>query len=168
MPSPLEKDWRPDANATGQPGPTSLSSPVCAYGSFGRWRDCVARFAIVQTGAGREPDYKAAVCYAHVGNNVLARRMLTQLETAARKRYVDHTNIAEIYVALGEKDAAFKALEQACNDRSQPLALLSSNPEFGPVHDDARYQALVERLCAGLNLTGGVRTFDAFRALAEG
>ncbi len=61
-------------------------------------------------------DYKAAVCYAHAGNNAYARRMLAQLEADARKRYVDHANIAEIYVALGEKDAAFKALEQAYND----------------------------------------------------
>jgi len=123
---------------------------VLAYGSFSRWQDCIARATTVQAVAGREPDYKAAVCYAHVGNSARARRMLAQLEADARKHYVDHANIAEIYVALGEKDAAFEALEQAYNDRSQPLALVWSNPEFGALHDDARYRALMEKLYAGL------------------
>jgi TolB-like protein/tetratricopeptide (TPR) repeat protein len=128
-----------------------LTDPlVLAYGSFSRWQDCIARFAKVQALAGREPDYKAAVCYAHVGNNPRARGILAQLEADAQKRYVDHAIIAEIYVALGEKDAAFKALEQAYNDRSQPLALVSSNPEFRSLHNDVRYRALMEKLFAGL------------------
>jgi adenylate cyclase len=125
---------------------------VLAYGSFSRWQDCVVRFTAAQagTGSGRELDYKAAVCYAHVGNSEKARRILAQLEAAARKQYVDHARLAEIYVALGEKDAAFKALEQAYNDRSQNLFFVWSIPEFRPLHDDARYRALMEKLYAGL------------------
>jgi TolB-like protein/Tfp pilus assembly protein PilF len=123
---------------------------VLAYGSFGRWQDCVARSTAVRPAAGTEPDYKAAVCYAHLGNYAQARRILAQLEAAARTRYVDHANIAEIYVALGEKDTAFQALEQAYNDRSQPLALVWAFPEFRPLHDDARYKALMEKVYAGL------------------
>ena len=42
------------------------------------------------------------------------------------------------------------ALEQAYQDRSQPLALVSSNPAFERLHDDARYGALMEKLYAGL------------------
>ncbi len=123
---------------------------VLAYGSFGRWQDCVARFSATRVRPAGELDYKGAVCYAHRGNKAQARAILAQLEAAARKGYVDHANIAEIYVALGEKDAAFAALEQAYNDRSQPLALIWSIPEFKPLHDDARYQALVEKLYAGM------------------
>jgi Flp pilus assembly protein TadD len=100
--------------------------------------------------AGTEPDYKAAVCYAHVGNYAQARRILAQLEAGARTHYIDHANIAGIYVALGEKDAAFQALEQAYNDRSQPLALVWTLPEFRPLHDDARYRALMEKFYSGL------------------
>jgi TolB-like protein len=123
---------------------------VLAYGSFGRWRECVARSTAARAAAGAEADYKAAVCYAHVGNNAQARRILAHLEAAARTRYVDHATIAEIYMALGEKDAAFQALEQAYNDRSQPLVLVWANPEFRPLHDDARYRALMGKLYAGL------------------
>jgi TolB-like protein len=123
---------------------------VLAYASFGRWQDCVARISALQAGPAREPDYKAAICYAHTGNDAQARRILAQLEAAARTRYVDQANMAELYVALGEKDAAFQALEQAYNDRSQPLVLVWSLPEFKPLHDDARYRALMEKLYDGL------------------
>ena len=120
---------------------------VYAYGSFGRWQDCVARSAAAPAGAGtqREPDYKAAVCYAHLGDTGHARRILSQLETAAQKRYVDHVNIAEIHAALGEKDDAFRALEQAYHDRSQPLLVVWFVPEFRSLADDPRYRALMEK-----------------------
>jgi hypothetical protein len=42
-------------------------------------------------------------------------------EAAAQKRHVDHSTIARIYAALGEKDEAIKALEQACAARPLPL-----------------------------------------------
>ncbi len=125
---------------------------VYAYGSFGRWQDCVARSAAARAGAGaeREPDYKAAVCYAHLGDTEHARRILLQLEAAAQKHYVDKVNIAEIHVALGEKDAAFRALEQAYHDRSQPLLVVWFVPEFRSLADDPRYRALMEKTYAGL------------------
>ena len=73
-----------------------------------------------------------------------------QLEAASQKRYVDHVNIAEIYVALGEKDAAFRALDQAYRDRSQPLLIVWFVPEFRSLYDDPRYRPLMERIYAGL------------------
>jgi hypothetical protein len=99
-------------------------------------------------------DYKAAVCYAHLGDNEHARHILAQIEAAARKRYVDHANIAEIYAALGEKDSAIKALEQAYVDRSEPLMLVWLIPEFTSLHDDTRYRALMESVYGGLKPTG--------------
>ena len=127
---------------------------VYAYGSFGRWQDCVARSKAAQAGSEGDLDYKAAVCYAHLGENEHARRILAQIEAAAQKRYVDHANIAEIYAALGEKDSAIKALEHAYVDRSEPLMLVWLVPEFTSLHDDTRYRALMERVYGGLKPTG--------------
>jgi TolB-like protein len=131
------------------PGFSYFTDPlVYAYGSFGRWQDCVDRSAAAQAQADHGPDYKAAICYAHAGNSVRARAILDQLETAARTRYVDHTNIAEVYVSLGDKDRAMAALEQAFKDRSQPLLLVWYLPEFKPLHDDPRYKSLMDRMYA--------------------
>ena len=124
---------------------------VYAYASFGRWQDCIARSKTAQTAAARELDYKAAVCYAHLGDKEHARRILAQIEAAAQERYVDHVCIAEIYAALGEKDSAITALEQAYADRSQPLMVEWFVPEFKSLQDDARYRALIERIYGGLN-----------------
>jgi TolB-like protein/tetratricopeptide (TPR) repeat protein len=133
------------------PGFSYFSDPlVYAYGSFGRWQDCITRSTATEGAAAGEPDYKAAVCYAHLGQTERARRILKQLETAARTRYVDQANVAEIHAALGEKDAAFKALERAFEDRSQPLLNAWFVPEFKPLRDDARYRALMERIYAGV------------------
>jgi TolB-like protein/tetratricopeptide (TPR) repeat protein len=135
------------------PGFSYFTDPlVYVYGSFGRWHDCVARFAAAQAGAGGRPDYKAAVCYAHNGDTVRARRILAQLEATAQTRYVDHANIAEIHVALGDKEAAFKALEQAYQDRSQPLLCVWFVQEFKPLRDDPRYRALMDKVYASLKL----------------
>jgi TolB-like protein/tetratricopeptide (TPR) repeat protein len=133
------------------PGFSYFTDPlVYVYGSFGRWQDCINRSTATQGATAGEPDYKAAVCYAHLGQTERARGILKQLETTARTRYVDHVNIAEIYAALGDKDAAFKALEHAFEDRSQPLLNAWFVPEFEPLHDDPRYRKLMDRIYAGL------------------
>jgi TolB-like protein len=137
-----------------QPGFFYFTDPLeYAYGSFGRWKDCIDRVKAIQAGAvpagaNNGPDFKAGVCYAHGGDPARARAILDQLETAARTRYVDHTNIAEVYMALGDKDGAMAALEQAYKDRSQPLLLMWYLPEFKPLHDDPRYKDLMTRLYA--------------------
>jgi len=126
---------------------------VYAYGSFDRWQDCVARSKVEQAGTEGDLNYKVAVCYAHLGDKEHARRILRQIEAAAQTRYVDHAIIAEIYAALGEKDGAITALEQAYVDRSQPLMVVWLVPEFKALHDDKRYRALMERMYAGLTPT---------------
>ena len=129
------------------PGFSYFTDPLeYAYGSFGRWKECIDRYTSLPTDVDNGPDFKAAVCYAHYGNPARARAILDQLETAARARYVDHTNIAEVHIALGDKDGAMAALEQAYKDRSQPLLLLWYLPEFKPLHDDPRYKDLMARI----------------------
>ena len=140
-----------------QPGFFYFTDPLeYAYGSFGRWKDCIDRFKAIQAdaikagtllaNANNQPDFKAGVCYAHGGDPARARAILDQLESVARTRYVDHTNIAELRMALGDKDGAMAALEHAYKDRSQPLLLMWYLPEFKPLHDDPRYKNLMERL----------------------
>ena len=132
------------------PGFSYFTDPlVLAYGSFGHWQECVNRSIAAHT-ADSGPDYKAAVCYAHNGNPARAREILAQLETAARTRYVDHTTIAEVQIALGDKDGAMAALEQAYRDRSQPLLCIWYLAEFKPLYDDPRYRDLMRRVYASL------------------
>jgi tetratricopeptide (TPR) repeat protein len=125
-----------------------FTSPLTyVYGSFGRWKECIAGARADPAGV---PDYKVAVCYAHGGQTAVARDMLARLEAASRTRYVDRVTIAEIKAALGDRDGALTALDQAYRDRSYPLLSAWFLPEFKPLHDDPRFQRLMDRIYASL------------------
>jgi TolB-like protein len=129
------------------PGLWYFTDPLeYAYASFGRWQDCVDRYNALPASVKSLPDFKAAICLAHLGERAKAQVILDQLEAAARTGYVDHCNLAEVRLVMGDRDGAFAALEQAYRDRSQPLLLLWYLPEFNPVRDDPRYKALMVKL----------------------
>jgi hypothetical protein len=53
---------------------------------------------------------------------------------------------AELYVALGEVDRAFKVLEGEYRRREGGLILLNADPRFDSLKFDPRYQQLVHRI----------------------
>jgi Tfp pilus assembly protein PilF len=54
--------------------------------------------------------------------------------------------LAEIYIALGEKDEAFRWLEAAYRERHPFLPWLRDNPLYAPLRSDPRFQDLVRRM----------------------
>ena len=127
-----------------------LSDPLAySYAIAGRWQDCVDRAAAVQANAGDQPDVGVAICHAKLGDAASAKQILQRMEADARTHYVDSSNIAGIYAALGDKDGALVAIERAYRDRSQPLLNIWFLPWFKSLHDDPRYQALIDKIYAG-------------------
>jgi len=122
---------------------------VSVYAASGRWQLCIDRARAVQASGERPPNFAAAICHAHAGNPDRARDTLQQMEAAAKTSYVDSTRIAAIRVALGDKDGAFAALDQADRDRSANLMEVWAEPWFAPLHADPRYRALLDRIGAG-------------------
>jgi hypothetical protein len=55
-------------------------------------------------------------------------------------------HLALAHTGLGERDAAFEALDQAWLDRDPALATLDAEPRFEPLRSDPRYRPLVERI----------------------
>jgi serine/threonine protein kinase/tetratricopeptide (TPR) repeat protein len=84
-----------------------------------------------------------------LGRQGEGRRILGQLEAAAQKRYVAPDDIASIYLALGNRDAALRWLEQAYDVRSAGLAWIATNPIWAPLYSDPRFRALMSKLGAG-------------------
>lgn len=122
---------------------------VLAHAAAGRWQPCVERARTVP-GEGEDPaDFAAAICYQHVGDAGHARRILDKLEAAARTGYTDQSSIAAVRLALGDRDGALAALDQADRDRSAPLMMAWGLPWFEPLHEDPRFHALLERIGAG-------------------
>ena len=76
-----------------------------------------------------------------------ARECLDALAALAVQRYVAPINLALVYIALGDLDAAFTWLHKACNERSQWLSEIRVDPAFDPLRGDPRFIQLLERLC---------------------
>lgn len=86
----------------------------------------------------------AALLAARSGNRELALARLAEL----KERYGPFANFssARVYAQLGEKDAAFEALNRAWEVRESNLVGLKVDPYLEPLRGDSRYAALVDRL----------------------
>jgi eukaryotic-like serine/threonine-protein kinase len=75
-----------------------------------------------------------------------ARKVLQDLQERARSQYVSPVPIVGLHVALGDFDSAFEGLERAHAERRGWLAYLKIEPMLQPLHGDARFQRLLERM----------------------
>ena len=112
------------------------------YAAQGRWQAAAKRYESLPAGVLTRPNFQLAICYAQTSQSERARRILTDLEALAGQRYVDKTHLAAIYAALGDKDKAFAALDQACSDRSARVSTPRFYSWLAPLLDDPRFAAL--------------------------
>jgi hypothetical protein len=73
--------------------------------------------------------------------------VLEQLKNAGH--YIPPVNIALVYNALGRRDEALRALNQACEERDVRLSLLKVEPRWDSCRADPRFLAILKRI--GLN-----------------
>jgi serine/threonine-protein kinase len=79
------------------------------------------------------------VTLARSGNVAAARALLADLEQRARSRYVSPVPFTMLHAALGERDAAFAALERAHTERRGWMVYLRVEPFLDPLRDDPRF-----------------------------
>ena len=84
--------------------------------------------------------------YAVSGDKPQAEKVIAQLEEDSKQRYVNQYEVALVYLGLGEKDLAFKALEQAFREHSDQLIYLKVDPRLDAMRNDRRFTELVERV----------------------
>jgi TolB-like protein/DNA-binding winged helix-turn-helix (wHTH) protein/Flp pilus assembly protein TadD len=84
--------------------------------------------------------------YAVSGDRREAEKLIAQLKEASNHRYVNQYELALVYVGLGEKDLAFKALDQAFREHSDQLIYLKVDPRLDAVRGDPRFTDLVRRV----------------------
>jgi tetratricopeptide (TPR) repeat protein len=92
--------------------------------------------------------FDVAAAYAAAGDPAEARRRLQEAtrRVHAAKSYLRPGWVAEVYVALGDKDEAMVWLERAYQERDIWLALLKVWPRFDPLRSDPRFQDLLRRM----------------------
>jgi TolB-like protein/Tfp pilus assembly protein PilF len=124
--------------------PVAFYVQGCAYALKEMYEQAIE---IHQKAGELSPGWKCGLAriYAMAGRSDEARQALAELEA-------DHTPwdtwyIALIYVALGEKDQAFRWLEAAYGPPNHPyLPWMSCAPGFKPLRDDPRFKDLLRRM----------------------
>lgn len=96
------------------------------------------------------PALKAALgqALAQAGRPEEARRLLAELEERSAREYVESSDFAFLWTALGEPDRALDRLEQACEERSRFVAFLATWPIYDPLRAHPRWPELLKK--AGL------------------
>jgi tetratricopeptide (TPR) repeat protein len=84
--------------------------------------------------------------YAAWGKKDEARKVLAKLEERSKKRYVCPYEIATVYAGLGDKDGAFRKLEEAAEDRADCVPWIQPDSKIDPLRSDPRYVSLMRRI----------------------
>lgn len=89
----------------------------------------------------------AALGYVHGvrGSRALAREALDSLGALERRQYVSAYAFALVHAAMGERDAAFAALNRAVDERTHWIVWLVRDKRWDPIRGDPRFAALLRR-----------------------
>jgi DNA-binding winged helix-turn-helix (wHTH) protein/TolB-like protein/Flp pilus assembly protein TadD len=87
--------------------------------------------------------------YALAGRVNDARAQIAQLQALGAEGIGVGYDIALIQAALGEREAALAALEQALTDHSQMVGFINVDPGFNGIREESRFRAVVGQLGLG-------------------
>lgn len=97
---------------------------------------------------GKEPGVLSALGYVYAisGNKKEAEKILEDLLTLSKKRYVSSAYMAIIYTGLGNKDKAFFWFNKAYNERSEWIVYLKVEHIADFLRDDPRFKSLMKKV----------------------
>jgi len=122
------------------------------YEQKGMTDQAVAEFKSATESAGKDsPMYTFVLAglghaYATAGKKNDAQGVLQALLARATQSYASPFDIALVYTALGDKDAAFSWLDKAVADRSTWLVYSKWEPRLDPLRSDPRFKDVLRRI----------------------
>jgi len=84
--------------------------------------------------------------YALAGRRAEARKLLADMISLSKTRYISPVYMAIPCIGLGQYDQAFDWLAKAYDDRSDWMVLLQTDPVFDPIRSDPRFQNLLHKV----------------------
>jgi serine/threonine-protein kinase len=113
-----------------------------------RFDDAIREFETALRLTARSAIAVAALARAHMaaGRRAEADVLLAELERLGQQRFVPQYDIASIFAAAGDRDAAFARLSRAVADREHEVVLLAVDPAMTGLRDDPRYAALARQI----------------------
>ena len=112
---------------------------------YDQWADYGTR-AWALTGGNSESIAEFKRIYAEQGYEAAARYRLGGRERRARRGHIQSAAIALGYVELGEKEKALYWLEQAFAHHTRDLIYLQVEPQYEPIREYPRFQAMLRRM----------------------
>jgi len=87
-----------------------------------------------------------AYIYAEFGEKEKAIRVLEELNERSKKEEINSFSYVPIYISLNNYDKAFALLNKAYEEKNSSLLFIKVEPMFYKLHDDERYDEIVERI----------------------
>ena len=84
--------------------------------------------------------------YAISGDRAKAEQILRELAEMSKRRYVNTTAFATIYLGFGEKQKALDWLDKSYQDQESACWYLKVDPVYDSVRNEPRFQALVQKI----------------------
>ncbi len=126
---------------------SSLRNLGNIYENLGLYNEAAAARQTEWTLAGVSEDELAGLAEAAaLGKERYYRWMLDYWEKRSERRHVAPTTFASIYTQLGEKDQAFKWLEEAYEEHAGGFYTIVVGQEWDPLRSDPRFQDLLRRM----------------------
>jgi len=114
------------------------------YAEKGMYAESIGEF--LKSGDGVDSLGHLGNAYARAGQVDAARKTIARLEQDVRKDGVGRYEIALIYTGLGDKQEAFKWLEDAYKAHDVGLIYLKIDPCLDPLRSDPRFDDLMRRV----------------------
>jgi TolB-like protein/DNA-binding winged helix-turn-helix (wHTH) protein/Flp pilus assembly protein TadD len=122
------------------------------YEGTGKRLEAIAEYQRAMELSGGDDDAAAGLGYAYaaVGKKEETRKILSDLETKSKSRFVSPYMIAALHAELDEKDKAFASLDEAWRTKSLDISWhLKADPRIDNLRSDPRFENLLRR--TGLN-----------------
>ncbi len=121
---------------------------VFVFASLGRAEDSLAAAHDAVRAGGRTMFALGALGYANAsaGHTADARVIAGEMEAAAADRYVCPFDIAAIYSAMGENDAAIRWLHKALEKRDHAMLFAAVDPALEQLRSDRRFADIVQQV----------------------
>jgi len=87
-----------------------------------------------------------ALACATAGKSEEAGQFLEQLKANSQELHVSPVRMAEVYAVMGDLDKALELLDKAYEEKDEWMIFLKIDPNFVPLHQDPRYQALLKKM----------------------
>jgi len=115
---------------------------------MGRHDEAIRTYEEAHRDAGMSLEISPILAYAWAaaGERARAQAMLPGILEWWRAGHVSPYSVANIHVALGDRDQAFVWLERAFEDRDRMMTSLRVHPRLDSIRDDPRFASLLARM----------------------